>query len=174
MDRWNIFIKLFKSWFKSEWTAEDYPLRIRDQGEGPGHPRFFVQVWNWPTATGAGETREEAVADLQAFLERYRAAKGRLPRPGTHVPLTFASADRIRTHHDLVEKFVCQVLDVPDGAPVLISDESTLDHFEGAVAGEPIEVRFQQVFGVDVEDMMTHPIVDIFDQIKAQGQESPS
>jgi len=81
-------IKFLASYFKSEWTLRDYPLRFRHQAAdgldydpGPGLTLipWTVEIINWWQMDGGGETKEEAYADLERRFLKFRAANAKPP-----------------------------------------------------------------------------------------------
>jgi hypothetical protein len=129
--------KYLLSLFKSDWNLSDYPIRVRRQDIDPDSVgtrlkqyKYSAQIVNWWVVSGNGDTEEEALLDLQKhFLstKEQRAISGKkLPRPGTHVEIEFASRKRIDAHPELTEDFVHRVLNL-DWA--WISDESSLWDF---------------------------------------------
>jgi hypothetical protein len=164
-----VVYKYIRSYFARNWSVKDYPLRIYEQEAEAGQPRFVAQIINWFTAIGLGYTPEEALDNLQAFLNSYRAQYGKLPRPGTKAPLRFATNERIRENGDLLELFICKVLDIEDGTPILITDESSLSDFCELVKDETMESRLQAVFGVDVSHMMGGKVIDVFEYIRQES-----
>jgi hypothetical protein len=93
----NALSKWLLSFTKAKWELEDYPLEIRMQRVDPKHvtvPKYAAQIVNWWTLTGLGETEDEARESLRNALAE-QAKKRQLPRPGTKVPIQFASSDEI-------------------------------------------------------------------------------
>ena len=129
--------KLSLSLFKSDWELPDYPVTTREHEVDPNYSgtrlqqhRYTASIVNWWVVTGGGDTREEALQELEkAFaavkVERAKSNQ-RLPRPGIHVPIEFASQQRISAHSDLADDFVRRVLNL-DWA--FISDASSLWDF---------------------------------------------
>jgi predicted RNase H-like HicB family nuclease len=161
-----------------EWTLADYPVVIRRQSfhaESPydNNPRFKSHQWrvlvvNWATMDGTGDTREEALADLRsAFLARKArlAEEGKpLPRPGTSVPIQFASRERVSDYPDLAQDFIHRVLG-PEWA--FISDESCLWHFHAEENNDTLIAKILEIYGVDVSDIESGNLGEILDRIAA-------
>src|SRR6266567_2659278 len=95
-------IRAILSWLlsfrKTNWTIDDYPIRLRKQVVEPmeQHGRFKPVIWNtqiinWWQMSGSGDTEGEAITNLKENFERYRETHGRLPRPGTGAPLEYSS-----------------------------------------------------------------------------------
>jgi hypothetical protein len=175
--------KRFTSYFKREWTIEDYPIRFRAQlrgGENYPSPRFKLPPWvasviNWPSMSGDGETKQEA---LQALTRRLNASKKPLPRPGTRVPIQVSRTDRIDKHSALAKDFVKRVLELPWA---WISNDSTLWDFHVNESNSALYAKIRDTYGVDVSDISSGNLADILDRISQQNattldgvQEGPS
>jgi len=78
--------KYLKSFLKTEWTINDYPVRFRHlktAGQDGGNSRlkpfaWSAQIINWWQMHGAGETKEAAFADLKAKFQTAEEQKGSL------------------------------------------------------------------------------------------------
>jgi hypothetical protein len=84
------------------------------EGRLPKH-RYVAQIVNW-TVAGSGDTPEQARLALatnfkEVKLKRLSAGKN-LPRPGTDLPVEFASQERVSGNPKLAEDFVRLVLDL--------------------------------------------------------------
>ena len=164
-DKLKAIIKYLASFFKSDWSIDDYPLRYRQQSiADPQAPRWVVQIINWWVMAGTGETREEAYRDLAQRVEERRAA-GSLPRPGIKVPLQFSSTARVDRHPEIAERFLREVLGFTSGSPVFISDRSSLADFCMGEGPEAYLEKIRQVFGVDVSDIEGGNLAEIFERI---------
>jgi hypothetical protein len=147
------------SFFKREWTLDDYPVRLRLSkrpslpfGPGVKPTPWVAQVEGWWLLSGGGENAEEALADLERAFEKYRAEHSELPRPGTKVPLKWASSDRVARLQPLAEEFV-QRLFGSDASRTFISNESTLHDFTFGHSPDKLVARIREEFGVDVSDV---------------------
>jgi hypothetical protein len=168
--------KWLLSFAKSEWSFKDYPVAIRkhkhDPGEAPSRLKpvaVSAAIVNWWTLSGSGDTREAAVSDLkQNFsreLQARRSEGKRMPRPGSHVPLEFASTENVNAHSELANDFIRRVLEL-DWA--FISDESSLWHFHNEDTNDRLISKIKEVYGADVSDLEAATLYEIFDRIKAQ------
>lgn len=88
-----------------------------------------------------------------------------LPRPGTRVPIEFAAQDRTLTHPELVNDFIHQVLGL-DWA--WISDESSLWDFHDGETNDRYYAKIKEVYGLDVSDMKSAKLCEIFDRIASE------
>jgi hypothetical protein len=162
------------------WKLEDYPIVVRQQRPDPdsaydNNPRFkshrFVaSIVNWDLS-GSGDSREEALSELRTtFTARgVKLAKDArpLPRPGTRVPVEFASQQQVNAHPDLKEDFVRRVLGL-DWA--WISDESSLWDFHTEATNDAPLSKIREVYGVDVDDIKSAKICEILDRIAESRQ----
>jgi hypothetical protein len=162
---------------KHDWELEDYPVVIHEQKIDPNYSgtrfkqcRYAASVVNWGLA-GAGDTEREALQKLEkgftdAKMERTRTGAS-LPRPGTHVPIQFASQERIKAHPELAEDFTHRVLSL-DCA--WISDESSLWDFHTNETNNILIARIKEVYGIDVSDIQSARLSEIFERIAAAGK----
>ncbi len=165
--------KYLLSFRKSDWELDDYPVIVRKQ-EGAGDsfgdevrftsPACVARVVNWTGLDGFGGTREEALADLHERFVKACARRSAKPRPGTHVPIEFASQDRIAARQALADEFVRDVLGVEDA---WLSDQSCLWHFTLGGSLDEYYAKIMLLYGVDVRDVPDGNIAMILDRISA-------
>jgi len=172
----NNFALLGNSAFrKGDWELDDYPIAMREQEFDPNHTetrlqqhRYAACVVNWWTLSGAGDTRQEALSVLKshfAVVKAERAKTGEaLPRPGTKVPIQFASQEQVGAYSELAEDFIHRVLNL-DWA--WISDESSLWDFHHNRTNEELMAKIKEVYGVDVSDLQSAKLREIFERIAA-------
>ena len=171
MDQLKAILKYITSFLRSDWSIDDYPLRYRRQTKSdPQVPLWVVQIINWWAMTGTGESREEAYQNLAQRVEERRAAGESLPRPGKRVPIVLASTQRVERYADIAERFLREVMGFASGSSVFISDQSSLADFSmGGNTEEYIE-KIRQVFDVDVTDIESGNLADIFERIHKASQ----
>jgi hypothetical protein len=168
--------KLFLSLFKRNWELSDYPVVIREQqadssyvGTRLKHRRYNASIVNWWVMTGGGDTKLEALQELEKTFANAKIEKGRerkpLPRPGTHAPIEFAARQRVNAHPELAEEFIRRVLNL-DWA--WISGESTLWDFHQAEDNGPLIAKIKEVYGVDVSDIGSAKLSEILERIAAE------
>ena len=152
-------LKYILSFFKANWTLDDYPVRLRfadkpDLPFGPGlkPTPWIAHIEGWWLLSGGGDTREEAMADLRHRFEKYRAQHSRLPRPGARVPIPWVPSDRISKLQPLADEFLQRVFGRKTSQS-FISNESTLHHFTFGHPVESIVQRIREEFGVEVSDI---------------------
>ncbi len=170
--------RFFLSVFKHNWELSDYPVVIREHEVDPTlagtrlkQHRYTASIVNWWVITGGGETEREALQELEkslanARVERARAHKN-LPRPGSHVPIEYASRQRVSAHSELAEDFIHRVLNLEWA---WISDESSLWDFHGDENNEALVARIKEIYGVDVSDIQAAKLSEILERIATQRQ----
>jgi len=129
-------IKYLLSFAKSDWKASDYPVRFRYQDpekseRSPGRLQpipWVAQIINWWQMSGHGQTKQEAYGDLEKAIERLKESGKSLPRPGTGLPIEFASNIEISGYENIAQEFFHKVLDL-DYRECWVSDESSLWDF---------------------------------------------
>ena len=164
--------KYLLSFLKNDWNLSDYPIRVKKQDIDPEYVgtrlkqyRYSAQIVNWWVVSGNGDTEEEAIQDLQKQFLSTKAETGKkLPRPGTHVEIEFASRERVDAHPELAEDFVRRVLEL-DWA--LITDESSLLDFHSSDDNQALIAKISEVYGVDVSDIESAKLWQILDRIAA-------
>ena len=168
METLRVVWKYARSFLKRDWSADDYPVRVREQPAHAPHedvPRYAAQIINWWALTGLGETPEEALEDLARKLEEFKRRHGYLHRPGREVPITYAATDGIDAHAATAQRFLVEVLGFRPDSSVFISDQSSLYDFEGRCGGADLVEKTRNVFGVDVSDIEDGNLLRIFERI---------
>jgi hypothetical protein len=163
------------SFRKRDWNLRDYPIRIRELKVDAGwdsarfkQARYVISVINWTAMDGIGDTREEAMDALEKrfqseIVQRSLDLKP-LPRPGTDVPIKFASQERVNKHSELSQDFARRILGLEWA---WLSDESSLWHFTMNETDEQLIAKIKMIYGVDVSDIKSGNLSEIFDRIAA-------
>jgi len=112
--------------------------------------------------SGNGSTKQEAVQELREKFDRFKATHEKLPRPGTKVPIEFVKSNRVDQHSELAKDFIQRVLEIEWA---WISDESSLWDFHGDETNESLTEKIRNIYGVDVSDITSGNLADIFDRI---------
>jgi hypothetical protein len=166
--------KLCLSFFKRDWDLRDYPISITHHDVSAAisssrfrHDAIAASIINWGVF-GGGATVTEAIAALETSFANAKAERQRsgesLPRPGTHVPVRFASRERVEKHAELENDFTYRVLKLPWA---FISDESSLWDFHGQETNDELVQRIREEYGVDVSDNPDASIAEILERIAA-------
>ncbi len=162
--------KFLLSFLKRNWSLEDYPVIVRkqrDSGQQPHKdgrltlPSYYARIVNW-TLAGTGDTATDALKDLSKTFNLAREHRASMPRPGAHVPLEFASQERIAAYSSLADEFLQSVFGVK-GA--WISDESSLWNFTSEDSLDRCHARIRSLYAVDVSDIQSGNLADIFERI---------
>jgi hypothetical protein len=165
--------KWFLSLLKSDWKLSDYPITVREHEIDPRYAatrlkqhRYTAQIVNWWVISGGGDTKIEPLEELQKSFATVKAEKAKdgkkLPRPGTHVEIEFASRERVNAHAELAEDFIRRVLNL-DWA--FVSDDSSLWDFHSSDNNQDLIAKINEVYGVDVSDIESAKLWQILDRI---------
>jgi len=161
--------KRLTSTFKSDWTILDYPIntQFHPPSEMSRTSRLKPFVWtttviNWAGMSAGGNTRQEALEDLRNHFEQFKDTNKDLPRPGTKVPIQFAERNRVDRHSELAKDFTERILGLEWA---WISDESSLWDFHDAGTNDQLIQKIRGTYGVDVSDIPSGNLADIFDRI---------
>ncbi|MVN23469.1 polysaccharide deacetylase family protein [Mucilaginibacter arboris] len=125
--------KKILSYTKSSWDIDDYPLRYKKQIDTKEEYKvgelklWVVQIINWWTITGLGDTKEEAFKMLKTNFKNY-LEYNTAPRPGTNVPICFAETTQMDKHEQVAVDFFDKILDY-NYYECYITDESSLNDF---------------------------------------------
>ena len=161
------------SYFKRNWTLDDYPILFRfhpTSGAARGTrlkpTPYSASIVNWPALLGVGGSKSEALDDLRKHFDQFKV-NNRLPRPGTNVPVQFASTKRVNSHTALAEDFLARIFEL-DWA--FISDESSLWDFHHSENDTTLFEKIRSTYGVDVSDIPSGNLAEIFDRIAAHSR----
>jgi hypothetical protein len=160
------FIFYLLSFRRRDWQLGDYPLRFRRQPDGPP---WLAQIINWYLMYGAGDTREEALRDLERRLEAYRQNHP-LPRPGTGAPVRVEFAPTVNLDPYLPDAadFLQRIIGL-DPSSTFISDDTSLRNFDTLMPYTEICEKIRQVYGVDVTDIEDGNLVRVLERIHGFG-----
>jgi hypothetical protein len=168
IDQIKIFWKKLLSYSKTKWEISDYPLRYKKQIDateqynvGELKP-WVVQVINWWTMTGVGNTKQEAYKHLSSnfktYLEHYPA-----PRPGTNIPLSFADTSQVDDLEDVAADFFEKILNL-NYYECFISDESRISDF-GKDDEETLQ-KLNEIYGIRLTEFGDGNIVTLLSKIR--------
>jgi hypothetical protein len=181
----NIRRQFFASWkfalsfLKKRWKLRDYPVQVVKQTENRKSgiisnsrkiQAYRADIVNWVGLSATGETPKNAIRNLAELFYGARMCRDAMPRPGTRVPIEFASQARILENSAMVEEFLKSVLGHEEA---WISDESSLWDF---ALGDSINEYFEKIrdlYGVDVSNISNGNLADIIDRI-AQSKQNRS
>jgi hypothetical protein len=160
------------SYRKREWRFEDYPITVRRQSldgvpEDAAHEaRYWARIHGWLIDETA-PTESEALGKLReryATRKKMRIDEGEsVPRPGTKVPITFASQERVYADKELADDFIQRVL---RHEWAFISDESTLWDFTSDETIKEFQDRILLLYGVAVYDIEDGNLATVLERIR--------
>jgi hypothetical protein len=160
--------KYLLSFTKKNWQLSDYPILFHKQNTesftGPERLRpipWTATIVNW-CITGSGDTKQASFDSLQTHFESFQATGKPLPRPGTHIPIEFASDEKVSRFPSLRDDFIHQILDLEWA---FLSDESSLWHFHELESNDELNKRILNTYGVDVSDIANGNITDILEPV---------
>jgi hypothetical protein len=165
--------KWFLSFRKSEWTLNDYPIRVAAQEPDStfSAPRFSQNLYRAymvnGVITGSGDTPEQARSKLAQNLEtvtQRRKEEGKPAiRPGANWPIEFVSQEEVSKYGALGEEFIQRILGLEW---TWISDESSLWDFHTQQSNELLYAKIREVYGIDVSDIESARLSAIFKRIE--------
>ena len=174
LDELKVFIKFTLSFCKTEWTLEDYPLKVEHLKHGEavswtGEPiPWWVRIIRWPQMSGHGQSKNEAFSDLRNNLNTYLKRRGELPRPGKSVPIEVADSSIISTYDNIARVFLEKILDM-DYNRIFISDESSLWDFCMSENDQKKYLKkVKQIFNLDISDLEDGNLIKIFQRISLE------
>lgn len=167
-DRSRMCLAYLQSFFKKDWRLRDYPIRYMQQTpSGPNTPErlrileWRVDIIGWYLA-GSGNTKQEAYSDLETRFATAMEERTSLPRPGTSVPIQFATDEQVSRYPKLRDHFVANILGLEWA---FISDESSLWDFHSDVDNNAMYRKIEEVYNVDVSQLDGAKLTDIFEEI---------
>jgi hypothetical protein len=107
-------------------------------------------------------TKLGALEELRKTFDRFKAAKDVLSRPGTSVSIELAASNCVDRHSELAKDFFRQILEVNWA---WISDESELSDFHEDETNDRLIEKSRGIYGVNVSDISSGNLADIFDRI---------
>lgn len=165
-----IVVAWLASFVRPEWKAEHYPIEIRAQEGVPPEARWYARVLNWPGPVGLGTTKDEArtalLANVREIATKRRQDRKPMPRPGTGLPIEFASTARVQADPALLEDFIVHVLGFGPNDPVFTSDESSISDFGDDDRIGEIRRRVEERYGIVITEPEPVLIADVLDRVR--------
>jgi predicted RNase H-like HicB family nuclease len=175
-ERMRILWKWLLSFARSDWTFDDYPVRVRRNEVPDPAIAWMAQILNWPGPLGLGATREVALRELQSNFEQIiksrREAGEPAPRPGAKEPIRFAASHQVDADPKLRDDFIQRVLGFAPNDPVFISDQSSLFDFGDKNEVERLAGLIRSNYGIETSDLKEAIIADILQRIVADRAKS--
>ena len=152
--------KWMTSFFKKDWQVQDYPLYYREQNTSiPEIPRWEVHIIKWWQMSGLGNTKDEAIADLEKSLTQYKIDQP-LPRPGSHQETLFASSEKIEEYWPIANLIVSEILG-HNTEEMVITDQTSLHHLTDKAEYKVCLQDIKDAFGVDVSHIESGNLVEV-------------
>jgi hypothetical protein len=169
MEQIKAIYKWLLSFLKSKWDIDDYPVRFREQGkDDPNIPHWSAQIINWWVITGLGETKNEAYKNLSESLENVKKQRENFPRPGTKVPIEFATSKDLDRYWGIASRIIDEVLGFdPEG--IFVSDGSSLWDFSETDDISEYYIKIKEIFGIDVSHIESGNLVEISKYLKEKS-----
>ena len=154
------FYKRLLSYTKTKWDLDDYPLRYKNQADinDKELKPWVVQIVNWWTLVGLGDTKEEAYKMLKESFENYKVYNDKLPRPGCNIPLHYTDTTTVDNLESVAVDFYDKILGY-NYYECFISDESSLSDF-GQDNDESLQ-KINQTYGLRLKKIGDGNIVRI-------------
>lgn len=153
-------IKYLLSFFKQEWTFEDYPLETwANPNAGQEDIKYGAKFTNWSTFVAHGSSTSDAIENLRMNLLEY-GKENKLPRPGSKVPIQFADSDRIEKYENIAVDFFDKIIGI-NYYDCFISDMSSLFDFD--LDNEETLRKIKEEYGIEPSGDLF--LADIFEQI---------
>lgn len=154
-------IKYLLSFFKSEWTFEDYPLETwSNPNSQQDDIKFGATFTNWSDLVAHGDTVSVAIENLRTDLIEY-AKENQPPRPGSKVPIQFAKSNRVEKHKEIAVDFFDKIIGI-SYYDCFVSDFSSLFDFD--LDNEETLEKIKNEYEIEPKDDFL--LADIFEQIK--------
>ena len=171
--------KWILSFRTSDWQLSDYPVFSCRQAPAAANaperlrkPPYIAFILRW-SVIGSGETKADAMLTLERLFQDAKAQRIRdgrePPRPGTTVPIEFASSEGIDTHPALRDDFINRVLELDLG---IRFRRIELVGFSYRSDDTSLHQRINDIYRVDVSDIESGSLRDLFERI-CTNPESP-
>ncbi len=155
-------IKYLKSFLKSDWNFNDYPLETwKNPNAEPKDLEYGAKFTNWWSLVANGESENQAVENLKKHFVDFKKNNTDIPRPGTNVSLEFSETDRIEKYVDIAVDFFDKIIGI-NFYDCFISDLSSLHDFD--LANEETFKKIESEYGIIPKDK-DYFLSDIFEQI---------
>jgi len=171
-----IIKKRLLSHTKSRWDFDDYPIRTwKNPNAGEIKVAYGAGIINWSLMVGHGETKKKAIEDLKEKFKLYKDNHQELPRPGTKVPIKFATTEQIDKYEDIAVDFFNTVLNM-NYHEGFYSDGSSLPLFEPLEEEQARKTRDEIInrtllrYSIDITDIYDGPLYIIFKKIKDRSR----
>jgi predicted RNase H-like HicB family nuclease len=149
-----ILNKYIKSFFKSDWEIQDYPMLIgKIPFESKNFKSYSIEILKWRVMSARGDTLEEAARNLyEKFLEFKK--ENPLPRPGTLVPfeVIFAKNEIMGKYEELAFEFFEKIYQRKYLKDIICTDESSIKELDDGDEFKFFNVKekIEKIYGIDI------------------------
>ena len=106
-------IKYLKSFLKSEWDFNDYPLETwKNPNAEQNDLEYGAKFTNWWSLVAHGETENKAVENLKKRLTDFKKNNTEIPRPGANVLIEYTESDRIEKNEHIAVEFFDKIIGI--------------------------------------------------------------
>jgi hypothetical protein len=155
-------IKYLKSFLKSDWDFNDYPLETwKNPNAEQNDLKYGAKFTNWWYLVAHGESEFQAVENLKKAFSDFKNNNAKIPRPGANVPVEYTETDRIEKYEEIAVDFFDKIIGI-NFYDCFISDLSSLHDFD--LANEETLKKIESEYGIIPEDK-NYFLSDIFEQI---------
>jgi len=172
--RFKIVSAWLLSYLRGTPEPEHYPIAVREQQGVAPESAWLAYVLNWPGPCGLGTTEKQAREALAKNLRQIAAVRWsngqRMPRPGTGLPIEFASTSRVDRDPTLLDEFIVKALGFSERDPVFVSDMSSLEDFGDDEDIAQIKARIQEHYGLAFSETDSTLVADILVRIRARDE----
>lgn len=172
----DVKIKRFSSYFKIKWTLKDYPVEVFiNKNAQEKNVVYGAKITNWAGMVGHGETEELAIISLNERFTLFKDNNDSLPRPGSVVPITYASTVEIEKYEDIAVELFQRVFNT-DYYSGFYSDEVYFGILELQVNEDVGDSKTYIInaimhnYGIDVSDIYEQPLWKILKLISETSQ----
>jgi hypothetical protein len=133
---------------------------------------WMARIVNWWRMFGHGQTKGEAYTELDRRFSEYKNQGKKLPRPGTKKKpqIVIAPKVEIEQYEQIASDFFEKILEM-NYHECLTTDESSLWDFHGEETNEAYHRKIAEVYRVDVSDIESGNLVQIFKRISEVASE---
>jgi hypothetical protein len=173
MDEIKALIKWILSHFKRNWSFEDYPTKTwKNKNAIEKKDSFGACIVNWALMVEHGETPEKALLALKNNFKLKKDNNVIFPRPGTKVPIKYASTEKIELYEKTAYDFFKNILDM-NFYNGFYSDQSYLYYFELS-EDEELVSKFREniikktllFYNIDITNIYYEPLWKILEHIE--------
>lgn len=157
-----ILIKYIRSFFKTEWEIQDYPMLVLKL---PTNIKpWDIEILKWKNMSARGDNLEEAARNLYDKFLEYKK-NNLLPRPGTLVPfiVKFAKHEVMDRYEELAFEFFEKIYQKKYLKDIICTDESSIRELDDGEEFEftKVKEKIEQIYGINIgEEHLVNKILE--------------